>query len=289
MASKDYYEILGVNKGASKDEIKKAFHKLAHKYHPDKNKGDDTKFKEVNEAYQILSDDNKRSSYDQFGSADGAQGFGGFGGGQSGGFGGFDFSGFGGNQAGFDMGDLGDIFGDFFGSGRQSNAQRQKKGRDIVTELNIQLSELILGSKKEIRIKKLSKCDTCSGNGGAKGEKEITCDKCSGKGRLVRIRKTILGAIQEAYECDKCDGEGSIVKHKCNTCHGSGSIQKEAEFSVNIPAGSNNGDTLRLSDAGEYIKRGINGDLYIKLRLDFPRKLNEKQKKALEELQREGL
>lgn len=289
MASKDYYEILGVNKGASKDEIKKAFHKLAHKYHPDKNKGDDTKFKEVNEAYQVLSDDNKRASYDQFGNADGAQGFGGFGGGQSGGFGGFDFSGFGGNQAGFDMGDLGDIFGDFFGSGRQSNTQRQKKGRDIITELNIQLSELILGSKKEIRIKKLSKCDTCNGNGGAKGEKEITCDKCSGKGRLVRIRKTILGAIQEAYECDKCDGEGSIVKHKCNICHGSGSIQKEAEFSVNIPAGSNNGDTLRLSDAGEYIKRGINGDLYIKLRLDFPRKLNEKQKKVLEELQREGL
>lgn len=286
MASKDYYEILGINKNATKDEIKKAFHKLAHKFHPDKNSGDDIKFKEVNEAYQTLSDDTKRAQYDQFGS-DGPQGFGG--GANYGGFGGFDFSGSGfGNQAGFDMGDLGDIFGDFFGGGMH-NKPRQKKGRDILTEINIQMSELILGVDKNIKIKKVSKCDTCNGKGGALGEKEISCNKCSGKGRLTRIRKTILGAIQESYECEECDGEGSIVKNKCKSCHGSGGITKDSEFKVNIPAGSNNGDTLRLTGAGEYIKSGFSGDLFIKLKLIFPKKLSDKQKKLLEEMQKEGL
>ncbi len=281
--AKDYYEILGVSKNANKDEIKKAFHKMAHKHHPDKNGGDDTKFKELNEAYQVLSDDNKRSQYDRFGSAD-------MGGGNpygSGGFGGFDFSGSQGFE--FNMGDLGDIFGDFFGGNMRGSSNRVKKGRDIITQIDIQLSELILGTEKNIRIKKANKCETCHGSGNAKGEKEETCETCKGSGRITRIRKTILGAIQEVQECEKCDGEGSIIKKKCSTCKGSGAIETESEFKINIPAGSNNGDTLKLAGGGEYIRKGTQGDLFVKLNLIFPKKLSDKQKKLLDELKKEGL
>ncbi len=281
--SKDYYETLGVSKGASKDEIKKAFHKLAHKYHPDKNGGDDAKFKEVNEAYQVLSDEGKRRQYDQFGSAD-------FGGGNpygQGGFGGFDFSGAQGFN--FDMGDLGDIFGDFFGGGMGRGGVKQKKGRDIVTEINMQLSELILGAEKTIRIKKASKCDTCMGNGIEKGEKADTCDQCKGTGRIAKIRKTIIGSIQEVHACDKCDGEGVIIKKKCKDCHGTGAKDKEAEFKITIPAKTNDGETLRVTGGGEYKRNGTPGDLFIRINLNFPKKLTDKQKKLLEEMQKEGL
>ncbi len=281
--AKDYYEILGVQKGASKDEIKKAFHKIAHKYHPDKNGGDDAKFKEANEAYQVLSDEGKRKQYDQFGSADftGGNPYGG------GGFGGFDFSG----AQGFDfnMGDLGDIFGDFFGGNMGRSGVKQKRGRDIITEINMQLSELILGVEKTIRIHKSSKCETCEGNGLAKGEKADTCDECRGSGRIARIRKTIIGSIQEVHACEKCEGEGSIIKHKCKTCHGTGAVDKESEFKITIPAKTNDGETLRINGKGEYKRAGTPGDLYIKIKLDFPKKLNDKQKKLLEEMQKEGL
>jgi len=146
-----------------------------------------------------------------------------------------------------------------------------------------------MGAEKTIRIKKLNKCDECSGNGGAKGEKAVICEECKGSGYIVKIRRTIIGSIQEQTYCHKCDGEGNIVKKKCGKCHGSGAVEKESEFVVKIPSGSNNGETLRLVGAGEYIKNGSMGDLFIKLDLNFPKKLNDKQKKLLEELQKEGL
>lgn len=283
--AKDYYEILGVSKSASKEEIKKAFHKLAHKYHPDKKEGDEAKFKEVNEAYQVLSDEKKRAQYDQFGSAD----FGGFGGGQygAGGFGGFDFNG--GQGFEFNMGDLGDIFGEFFGGGMGARSRTQKrKGRDIATEIEITLTEAVLGAKKDIRIKKRTKCETCSGSGAEKDGTE-TCNQCKGSGRIVRIRKTILGSIQEVAECDKCDGTGTAIKKKCHACHGHGWQDKSVDFTIAIPEGSSNNDTLRLSGGGEYIRGGTPGDLYIKLLIRIPKKLSQKAHELLEELKKEGI
>lgn len=262
---KDYYNVLGVKKDATKEEIKKAFHKLAHTYHPDKNGGDDKKFKEVNEAYQVLSDDKKRSNYDQFGSAD----MGGFGGGQQGGgfggFGGFDFSGSNGARMDFDMGDLGDIFGDFFGGGMGRNRSSSKKGRDISTEINLSFKESILGVKKIIKINKQSVCEECSGTGGKKGTKMNTCKDCGGQGQVKEIKRSILGNFATVHKCDTCDGVGKIPNEKCSVCHGSGIHKKDEEVEVNIPAGINNNEMLRVNGAGEAIKNGKTGDLYIKI------------------------
>lgn len=263
--SKDYYNVLGVDKSASKEEIKKAFHKLAHKYHPDKNKGDDSKFKEVNEAYQVLSDDKKRSSYDQFGSADGPQGFGGgYGGQQSGGFGGFDFSGFqNANGVEFDMGDLGDIFGDFFGGGR--GRSQSHRGRDISTELDISFEDSIFGVRRKILITKQSNCDICSGSGAKKGTKMNTCTTCNGQGKVREMKRSILGTFQTVVECHKCEGVGKIAEEKCNECKGAGVNRKQSEIEVNIPAGINNGEMIRMTGMGEAVKGGQSGDLYIKV------------------------
>lgn len=257
--AKDYYETLGIQKGASKDEIKKAFHKMAHKYHPDKPGGDDAKFKEANEAYQVLSDDAKRAQYDQYGSTD-------FSGAGAGGYGGANYGGFSQQGFDFDMGDLGDIFGDFFGGGMGGRSQsRVKKGRDLATEINLTFNEAIFGAEKIIRIKKPSKCSTCSGTGGAKDEPLTNCSKCNGSGHITNIRRTMLGAIQETIECDNCDGTGKIIKKKCHTCSGTGAENKEIELTINIPAGSSNGDTLKLTGGGEFIKNGKIGDLYLNL------------------------
>ncbi len=259
---KDYYKTLGVDKNASKEEIKKAFHKLAHTHHPDKNNGDDKKFKEINEAYQVLSDDKKRSSFDQFGSADGPQGFGGGGYGGQGGFGGFDFTGQNGG-AEFDMGDLGDIFGDFFGGGR--GRQKARKGRDMSTEINLSFEESIFGVDKIIKINKQSTCHTCSGSGGKPGSKMDTCKVCNGQGQVREVRRSILGNFSTVKTCDTCLGNGKIPFEKCSVCHGSGVIKKDEEISVKIPAGINNGETLRVRGQGEAIQGGETGDLYIKL------------------------
>jgi len=263
--SKNYYETLGVDKNASKEELKKAFHKLAHKHHPDKNKGDDKKFKEVNEAYQVLSDDKKRSSYDQFGSADGPQGFGGQQGysGQGQGFGGFDFSGFQ-NGQGFDMGDLGDIFGDIFGGGggRKQNARR---GRDIQTEIDLTFEESIFGVKRKVSITKQSTCDICKGTGGKVGTKMNTCKTCGGQGQVREIKRSILGSFATTKTCETCLGTGKIPSEKCSNCKGAGVYRKQNEIELNIPAGINNSEMLKISGGGEDIQSGKSGDLYIRV------------------------
>lgn len=257
---KDYYEVLGVPKGATKDEIKKAFYKLAHKYHPDKKEGDEKKFKEVNEAYQVLSDEEKRSKYDQYGS--GFENMGGASYGQGQGFGGFDFSGFQNAGGEFDFGNLNDIFSDFFGGGGRAQARR---GRDISTEIHITFAESIFGVNRKILITKTSSCDTCKGSGAKSGTKMETCKTCNGQGQVREIRRTILGQIESKKVCETCLGTGEVPKEKCEKCHGKGVLRKEEEITLNIPAGIRNGEMVRMTGMGEAVAKGTAGDLYIKI------------------------
>lgn len=270
MSQKDYYKILEVSKGASKDEIKKAFYKLAAKYHPDKKGGDEAKFKEINEAYQVLSNDQKRKEYDTYGqtfSGAGSQGGAGpFG--QGGGFGGFDFSGF--NQGdfqnmNFDFEDLGDIFGDIFGGFGGRGAAKQKRGRDMQLEMDISFEESIFGVERNILISKVSTCKTCHGSGAKTGTKMETCSKCNGKGKINDIKRTIFGAMQSIKTCDVCHGSGKVPKEKCDTCRGAGVVNTKEDIKISIPAGINNGEVLRMSGMGEAVSGGISGDLYIKI------------------------
>ncbi len=254
---KDYYNILGVEKKASKEEIKKAFHKLAHKHHPDKNGGDDKKFKEVNEAYQILSDDNKRAQYDQFGSAGPQMG----GGGYSGGFDGFDFSQFT-QDGGFGF-DMGDIFGEMFGGG--SRRAKNRRGADLQTSIALDFKESIFGVEKELRITKPSTCNTCHGDGAKPGTKLHTCDQCNGNGVVKSVQRTILGSIATTQICNKCDGTGKIPDEACQTCKGKGVVNEPRTIKVSVPAGIQNGETLRLQGMGEAIKGGPSGDLYVRV------------------------
>jgi molecular chaperone DnaJ len=270
---KDYYEMLGVQKGASKDEIKKAFHKMAHKYHPDKKDGNADKFKEVNEAYQTLSDDKKRAQYDTYGQTfDGAGGpgpggFGGFGGQ---GFGGFDFSGAQGQQ--FDFGDLGDIFSEFFGGGGGARGGKPR-GSDISTEITIPFAESIFGSKRTLVINKTSTCETCKGNGAKPGTETVTCDRCNGKGQVRETKRSILGSFTAVQECSKCHGAGKIAKEPCGTCRGHGVHRKEERIDIVIPPGIENGQMIRMSGMGEAVPHGITGDLYIKVRVERHNKI----------------
>ena len=265
---KDYYKTLGVDKGASKDEIKTAFRKLAHQYHPDKGGGNEAKFKEVSEAYSVLGDDNKRKQYDTFGSAGpGGQsyggGYGGFNQGQD--FGGFDFSQFTqGNGNNFEF-DLGDIFGDFFGGGGGGRRQRVKKGADITVDLEVTFAESVFGVEKEFSLTKPSICPDCNGSGAKKGTDMTTCSECNGKGKIKETRRSILGNFVQERVCDKCEGLGKIPKEKCGTCRGVGTVRKSEKLKVKIPVDINNGETVRLAGAGEAIKDGVAGDLYINI------------------------
>ena len=261
--SKDYYETLGVNKGASKEEIKKAFYKLAHKYHPDKKEGNEAKFKQVNEAYQVLSDEGKRTKYDQFGA--GYENMGGGHSHQGGGFEGFDFNGFGGFQNGgaeFDFGNLNDIFSDFFGGGGRQQARR---GRDISTEIQISFPDSIFGTNRKVLITKTSNCLTCKGSGAKVGTKMETCKNCNGQGKIHEAKRTIFGNISNTKICDHCFGTGEVPKERCETCKGKGVLRREEEVSIVIPAGIRDGEMIRMSGMGEAISRGTSGDLYIKI------------------------
>ncbi len=261
----------GVEKNASEEELKKAYRKLAKKYHPDANpdnrKEAEAKFKEVNEAYENLSDPQKRRMYDQFGH-NGPQGFGGGAGGPFGGQGGYysySTSGF----DGFDMGDLGDIFSSFFGGGfgggsRSSRSNGPTKGADLRYDLEITFEEAFLGVQKEITINREDTCHTCNGSGAKPGSKVETCHVCGGSGQVKQIQTTILGQVQTTRTCSNCAGEGKVIKEPCETCRGKGRVRKQVKIQVNIPAGIDDNQTVVLRGEGAPgSKGGPKGDLYV--------------------------
>ncbi len=255
---KDYYSILGVAKGASEDEIKKAFRTLAHKYHPDKKGGDEARFKEVSEAYAVLSDKQKRAQYDQFGQyqAGGNSGFGQ-------GFGGFDFSNFAGFQGGgqaFEF-DLGDIFGDAFGGG----SARTRRGRDISIDVEVPFKDAIFGAERRVLITKLGACDTCEGTGAKKGVGMTQCVACGGRGSMKEARSTFFGSFTSTRTCPTCKGRGEVPKEECGVCRGEGVLKRQEEIHVVIPAGMENGEMIRMPGRGEAATGAPAGDLYVKV------------------------
>lgn len=259
MSKRDYYELLGISKSASPDEIKKAFRKAAVEHHPDKG-GDEAKFKEINEAYEVLSNPDKRKRYDQFGHA----GVGGSGGGQSG------FGGFGGQEMHFDFGDLGlgDIFSSFFGgqsSGRTSS--RQARGRDIETSVDLTFEQAVFGTDIDLRLNLNDTCEHCSGKTVEPGHELKTCSECRGSGQVVTVTKTIFGNIQQATICASCEGRGKVPEKKCTSCHGRGVQNKDQTVSLKIPAGIDDGATIRLREHGEAVANGPKGDLFVNLRV----------------------
>ena len=273
---KDYYGILGVEKTATDDELKKAYRKMAKKYHPDANPDNkaeaEAKFKEVNEAYEVLSNPQKRKMYDQFGTADPNAGFGGAGGpfGGENGYYSYSSSGFDGFT---DFGDLGDIFSSFFGGGcgSQRSSRRNngpKKGDDLNISLDISFEEAFLGVEKEITITRQEKCSYCNGTGAKKGSSVIKCPTCGGTGQVRQTQNTILGQVQTTRTCNECHGTGEIIKEPCEYCHGKGTIRKNPKIKVKIPAGIENNQTVVLRGQGNPgTKGGATGDLYITIRI----------------------
>lgn len=264
--AQDFYQTLGVAKTATPEEIKKAYRRLAHEHHPDKGQGDPEKFKQINEAYQVLSDPQKRTQYDRFGSAyQNAPG-----GGQAGagGFGGFDFSdfaqGFGG-QAGPGFEDAFDIFSDIFGGGGGQRASRTR-GIDLEMELSLSFEEAVFGVEKEIKLDKKDSCPHCSGSGAEPGSKVSTCPRCHGQGQIRTTRRTILGNMATVATCDQCSGTGKVPEKPCKDCKGSGQLRRAKTISVKIPAGVDDGSRVRITGEGEVGYRGSTpGDLYVRL------------------------
>ncbi|TVY09116.1 molecular chaperone DnaJ [Paenibacillus cremeus] len=255
MSKRDYYEVLGVGKDASQEDLKKAYRKLARQYHPDVNKAADaeSKFKEAKEAYDVLSDDQKKAQYDRFGHVDPNQGMGG------GGFGGQDFG-----------GGFGDLFDMFFGGGggQRRNPNAPQRGNDLQYTLTIDFKEAVFGKKTEIVIPRTETCETCHGSGAKPGTKPETCGVCHGSGQQEVVQNTAFGRIVNRRVCSACQGQGKLIKDKCGTCHGSGKIKKQRTISLNIPAGVDDGAQLRVSGEGEAGTRGgPSGDLYVVIRV----------------------
>ncbi len=271
MAKRDYYEVLGVSKSASADEIKKAFRAKAVQHHPDKESGDETKFKEINEAYEVLKDSDKRKRYDQFGHAgvgssaasdgDPFAGFGGFGGQ--------------GQNIHFDFGDLGlgDIFESFFGgSGGQRRAQQASRGRDVETRVEITFEQAVFGTEVDLHLSLDDTCEHCKGSTVEPGHELKECDQCGGSGQVVNVSRTIFGNIQQASVCPKCHGRGKIPEKVCSVCHGKGTQRKNQEVTLKIPAGVDDGATIRLREHGEAIANGTKGDLFVNVRVKSHKK-----------------
>ncbi|HOX61032.1 MAG TPA: molecular chaperone DnaJ [Candidatus Magasanikbacteria bacterium] len=270
--SKDYYKILGVEKNATADEIKKAFRKLAMQHHPDRQGGNEAKFKEINEAYQVLSDADKRTKYDQFGSDFESQG--GFGNGMGWedfmraargqqGAGGFEFN-FG------DGGGFGDMFGDLFGFGGGGSRRqgRKSRGRDIQVDVEVSFQEAAFGIEKEISLRKQSRCDVCSGTGAEPGSKVDTCGQCHGQGQVVQIQRTFLGNMQTVTTCPTCNGRGQRPSKSCKHCGGDGVLAKTMTVKVKIPPGIDEGQSIRLSGYGETAPHGgEDGDLFVRVHI----------------------
>lgn len=274
--SKDYYDILGVKKTATSDEIKKAFRKLAHEHHPDKAGGNNDKFKEINEAYQTVGNEQKRKQYDQFGSTAGAGGFnyqdfarasnrGGSAGGNPFGQGGFSQSNV--NFDFGDLGDLGDVFGSFFSGQAGGSGRSVNKGADIETEISITFEESVAGAEKNIELSKRIICANCQGQGAEPGSKINTCGHCGGRGKVSAIQQTILGNFQTQKICSTCQGEGKIYEHKCKKCQGAGVEYGSEKIKIKIPAGIEDGQQIRLSHKGEPNPKGQDGDLYINIKV----------------------
>ncbi|MBE6055234.1 MAG: molecular chaperone DnaJ [Clostridium sartagoforme] len=271
MANKDYYAALGLEKGASDEEIKKAFRKLAIKYHPDKNQGNkeaENKFKEINEAYQVLSDPDKKAKYDMYGTVDfDGSGFG------SGGFGGFDFS---------DIGGFGDIFESFFGGGGGGGRRRNgpQRGSDLEYTINLTFEEAVFGVEKEISIDRSENCETCKGSGAKEGTSKKTCPTCNGQGQVRVQRQTPLGSFVSTSTCNTCGGTGTVIEEPCTSCHGRGHVRKSRKIKVNIPAGVDTGNVMPLRGQGNHgTNDGPPGDLYVRINVapskKFVRKGND--------------
>lgn len=268
MTKRDYYEILGIGKNASDDEIKKAYRKAAVKYHPDKEGGDETKFKEASEAYEVLKDGAKRQRYDQFGHA----GVGGNGGGASGNP--FDGAGgFGGQNVHFDFGDggLGDIFGQFFG-GQAGGNRGPKRGRDVEATLQLTFEEAVFGVEEKIEIEMNDECSHCHGTTVEPGHEMKTCPTCKGAGQVNRVMNTIFGPIQQNTTCETCEGRGKVPEKVCSVCRGSGVERRKKTINLKVPAGIDDGATIRLREHGEAIGNGQKGDLYVHIRVKAHKK-----------------
>lgn len=260
MAKRDYYEVLGVGKGASADELKKAYRRKAVEHHPDRG-GDEAQFKEINEAYEVLKDDAKRKRYDQFGhagvgssAASDGNPFGGFGGAQ-------DFS--------FDFGDLGlgDIFGSFFGGDMGGRRGQKSRGQDVETNFEISFEQAVFGTQIDLSLTMQDVCAHCGGSTVEPGYNLQTCDNCKGSGQITNVMRTVFGNIQQAAPCPKCNGSGQIPEKVCSVCHGKGTERRNQKIGLKIPAGVDDGATIRLREHGEAIARGPKGDLYVNIRV----------------------
>lgn len=256
MGNKDYYQILGLEKGASSDEVKKAFRKLATKYHPDKKTGDEAKFKEISEAYAVLGDSKKKAEYDAYGHA--FQGAGNNGGG----FGGFNWNQGFQNGVEFDLNDIFENFGDVFGGGF---GQRQARGRDISIDLELNFKDAVFGVTRKVLLTKNNTCEHCQGSGAKAGTEKVSCSTCNGNGKIRESRQSIMGSFTTVRECGACSGSGKIPKEKCGYCAGSGVVRSQNEIEIKVPGGVENGEVIRMTGRGEAVTGGQPGDLYVKL------------------------